>query len=241
MEMQVVSDPCKFDFYPSYPVNLPVIPTVNFNKTKFILFNGPPSCGKDTACDAILRRYAKYHEDDEFNHPGEVRVNPVSFKEHLIELTCKIYGVSRFEWNTRYTRELKEMRWSKLGNISPRQALIFVSERVIKPIYGDDYMGKMVIKDLRPCWNIFSDSGFVAETLPLINKLQEINDESEDFHIIRINRPGFDFAIDSRSYLCKDDFTAKQNTAIKFYDIFNFGDEMAFTIEVLNTVVDIIK
>jgi hypothetical protein len=100
-------------------------------------------------------------------------------------------------------REWKGVPWSLLklaGSteaLSPRQALIHVSENVIKPQFGKDFFGlaaadKCVKEDCD--FAVFSDAGFISEIAPLASIYQTLI-------IVRLYRDGFTFEGDSRSYL----------------------------------------
>ena len=157
---------------------------------KIILLNGPPRCGKDTLAELFIRRC--------FNAAH------ASFKERLIAITLVIYGVSREQWDQWY--EDKELPRSPLGGKSCREALIFVSEEVIKPKFGDDYFGRAAAQkalgNLRNgyAYTIFSDSGFPEEALPLCDLVGPRN-----MMVVRMAREGTDYSIDSRRYLQPQD------------------------------------
>lgn len=152
-------------------------------QTKVIIFNGPPGSGKDHAC-LYLR-----HISDSIHH--------LEFKSKLIELTCAIYDITIKEFYSIYTRELKELPSEIFNGLSPRQALIFVSEDVIKPKFGKDYMGVSATKRIQQNKiNAFSDGGFYEELEPVYNKVG-----AENMLIARIYRNGYTYEGDSRNYI----------------------------------------
>lgn len=58
---------------------------------------------------------------------------------------------------------------SKNNNcLSPRQALIFCSEVIVKNIYGADIFGKYLLSELRTNYTIVTDGGFIDELIPLV-------------------------------------------------------------------------
>lgn len=146
-----------------------------------IVFNGPPGTGKDEACS----RFQSLHG---YNH--------LSFKYELFKATISHFGVTK-EWfmagyNDRSTKERYE---TELG-MSRREAMIHVSENVIKPQFGDDYFGKQAASQIDPEKNYcFSDGGFVSELTPIINKVG-----AERLCIVQLTREGCDFSSDSRRY-----------------------------------------
>ena len=147
-----------------------------------IILNGPPGSGKDVCC-LYLEKKGLVHK---------------SFKKVLIEETCKYFNVS-YEWFIKSydDRIVKETPSTHLGGMSRREALIHVSENIIKPKYGKDFFGKEVSKTLSPDKNYcFSDGGFKEEITPIINKVG-----ADNICLVQLTRMGCDFSSDSRRYL----------------------------------------
>lgn len=149
---------------------------------KVIILNGPASSGKDDAAKHLSTHYSNTHHRE--------------FKAQLFKLTMLIWGVTQETWDYLYTRERKEIKTHLLGGMSPREALIHTSEVVIKPNYGKRYFGVFAAKTLKDGVNIFSDGGFAEEVLPLVDAVGAGN-----ILVVRIHRPGYTFAGDSRTYL----------------------------------------
>ena len=61
------------------------------------------------------------------------------------------------------------------GELSPRQALILLSEVFIKPIYGEDFFGIYTNKKLQPGINIITDGGFMEELKPMLKDNVNLN------------------------------------------------------------------
>lgn len=152
------------------------------NNNYVVLLNGPPGSGKDFIGKIL---------SDEFG--GVVR----RFKEELYEHTSDYYGVS-FEWfvDIASDRILKEMPCELLGGISPRDALIHVSEDIYKPKYGSGYFGKKLAESLTEGITVVTDSGFMDEALEVIKEVSK-----ENVILIRLHRKGCNFDNDSRSYI----------------------------------------
>ena len=151
-----------------------------------VLLNGPPGCGKDTLADLIVPYGFDKHQ----------------FKEQLYNDTAKHFSVElnlfkRLATDRRYKEEptcLLEM-WGK--DFSPREALIYVSEQVIKKQHDQEYFGSAAVqrcRDNKSAFAVFSDSGFSPERDPLIKAY--INTVT-----FRLHREGFNFDNDSRDYL----------------------------------------
>jgi len=171
--------------------------------TKIIIANAPADAGKDEAIAYFKRKYGTHS---------------FSFKTELIALTLKLYCISEALWNSWYTREGKELPRAELGGVSCRQALIRVSEMIVKPNFGKDYFGRaeaVKLKALADQGSIVaacSDGGFNEELGPLISTFG-----SENIYILRIHRPGRDFTGDSRNWIDHPD--------IPIYNYFNVKNQ----------------
>lgn len=160
---------------------------------KVVVFNVPPGSGKDEACKDLCLSMLP-------DSSGKyLKVNHKEFKSKLFSITREIFSVSKDEWDEHYTRELKEIPWNKLNGLSPRQALIFVSEDIIKPNFSKLYFGESLAKSLDEGVNVISDGGFDDEMIPIIQAVGK-----ENILIIKIKRDGCSFEGDSRSYLNTD-------------------------------------
>lgn len=172
---------------------------------KVIVFNSPPGAGKDAAADHLkgLDRYA--HADRR------------QFKDRLFEITCAIHGVSVEEFTgPMYTRKNKEKPYEVLGGLSPRQALIQVSEDIIKPNFSKFFFGRAMAQALKDDELTFiSDSGFIEELVPVALEVGH-----ENVFVVRVFRPGYDYNNDSRDYLDPDEL---EKMGILNADIFNEG------------------
>lgn len=148
-----------------------------------IIFNGPPGTGKDEAC-LFLRKEKK------FTH--------IEFKDALFDETCKYFSVDKSWFMNGYgDRAIKERVEPILQNMSRRNALIHVSENVIKPLYGKDFFGRKVAEKLEEGLDYCSsDGGFKEEIIPIINKVGTNN-----ICLVQLTREGCDFSTDSRRYL----------------------------------------
>lgn len=157
---------------------------------KAIIFNAPPNAGKDIAAEHIVeylssKGVAAYHKE---------------VKENLFKAVKSAYGVSDSEWTMLYQREFKEhpSHHLRIGNsdTSPRNAMIHMSENVLKPLFGKDVFGIMAAKSLEEGVNVFSDGGFAEEVQCVLDEVGEGN-----FLLVHVTREGCSFEGDSRNYV----------------------------------------
>ena len=147
-----------------------------------VLFNGPPRSGKDAGADYFKKNYGWKH---------------LSFKYQLYKETCNYFGCDYNWFMNRYDdRSVKEVPHMDLGHMSCREAMIYVSEEVVKPKRGLDYFGQLVANeiDLTKDYAI-SDGGFVDELIPVVEKVG-----SKNFVLVQLTRDGEDYSSDSRRY-----------------------------------------
>lgn len=157
--------------------------------TVVVLLNGPPLCGKDSGADHLVEHYYPCGAEKK------------EFKKKLYDLVMMIYSIPRDKfWRIYNDRALKETPLPEFDGLSIRQAMIKVSEEVIKPVYGKRYFGIAAARELREGFiNVFSDSGFIEEVEPLAEKVGK-----ENILLIRVYRNGCEFKGDSRNYLPKN-------------------------------------
>lgn len=106
-------------------------------------------------------------------------------------------------------------------NLSIRSAMIYSSEIICKPRFGEDYFGRSRASEIKDGEIVFDGScGFVEELGPLLAKVP-----MNDILLLRIHREGFTFDGDSRYYI--PDGVIK-NTV----DIHNNGSEESYFKEV---------
>ena len=180
---------------------------------RIIVLNAPPSSGKGVAQDVLARfEYA----------------TPMSFKTPLVQLTKTIYGITDQQWDSWYQPEEKEVYRDELDSLSCREALIHVSEDIIKPNFGEDYFGKMMVKSIYNDTSsytktyVIDDGGFDHEIIPLMEEFGRRN-----LYLITIERDGHSFVNDSRNWLDKKFFHACGH-------ITNDGDLSTFQGDVLS-------
>lgn len=177
-----------------------------------VIFNAPPMSGKDVAAT---------HIDETIPKVTDIVTVPMMFKEHLYRLASVIYNLD-YDVVVDYAtdRSKKETPTDLFGGLSPRNAIIDISENVIKPRYGKRYFGNVCALNMMSVSNIitrqklfvFSDGGFPDEAKPVIETVGEKNTL-----VIRIHREGYEYGSDSRRYMSEDMFEKPPT----FIDIYN--------------------
>lgn len=208
--------------------------TNNFVKT-VVIFNSPPASGKDVAVnflkdyfgtgeilafkDGLYKDTARhfninvndlidYHSDRDLKEVpdlmfGKIVDDPI--KQYFFSL---LYAIGVL-FNIHYLMSL--------GYYSSREALIHVSEDLVKPKMGEDHYGRQLAYRIEQSSETFfftGDGGFKFEVVPLLEKGYNVI-------IAQLERSGATFDGDSRRLLSKEDF--KEYSNIKFCQIDNNG------------------
>lgn len=182
-----------------------------------IIFNGPPHSGKDHAAKLVAQSL--------------IPAQHCQFKEHLFKLVLVIFNVTEEEFFSLYNnRETKEKPTCLLRGFSPREALIYVSEEVIKPKFGKQYFGEIAAENMCYGVNAFSDGGFLEELAPVYDTADG------NLLIVRLHRPEYTFERfnDSRKYMegYKD---------AKVVDLHNDSDLATFEVKVMDIVTQFLE
>jgi len=149
---------------------------------KIILLNAPPNTGKDTIADYVVEKYGFTKEQ---------------FKNPLFTIASTLLGMTLEGFLLKYQdRRWKESKHLLLG-ISIRELLIKISEEWTKPLLGNRAFGVLAAERMQHNTNyIFSDSGFIEELDPIVEKFG-----AENIIVVRIMREGCSYNGDSRGYL----------------------------------------
>lgn len=153
--------------------------------SKIIILNGPASVGKDTIGNALAANY---------------KCIPTSFKRPMFEIAASILGARAFsKFITAYDdRDQKEQPQSFLGGKTCREFMIWISEAVVKPLFGNQQFGKLMSEHIRLCDEGFrfvcTDGGFPDEVIRLV-------EDGHDVTLVRLFMDGKTFAGDSRDYI----------------------------------------
>ena len=212
-----------------------------------VIFNSPPNSGKD-----ISTQYMKdyFCTGEVIAFKDELYKDTANYFNIEIEALIEYHSDRSLKEKpsllfAKYQREsLKQYFFSllyvigalnndcylmSLGYYSSREALIFVSESVVKPVKGKDYYGKKLVEKIEDSSERFyfvSDSGYFEEA-------SSVADKGYRVIIAQLMRSGATFEGDSRSLLNKDDF--KEYSNIKFCQIDNNGS----LDDLYNSIVDL--
>lgn len=164
---------------------------------KVLFLNGPRSSGKDTIASAM-----RYY--------GRSNLVMMKFASPIADSLMGMFQIPKSVWNAMYVTGIKERPNNRLDGMSPREAMIWLSEDIIKPRFGKEFFGRIaakLIKDMddEELWNkvfVFSDSGFAYEIASFIDELKISPD---DVYLANIHREGCNFVGDSRSYVMPDE------------------------------------
>ena len=182
------------------------------SQAKIILYNSPKGCGKDASIHhlrslgyPLVRREAKgkLHELT----MAFFCIQPERYWEIYEDRVLKETPLEEFElyldaWELgdlkAFVGWIEEVEghpsWYRL---SLRQAMIYISEVICKPRFGDDYCGVARAKAIVDGEiAVDSSTGFIEELPPLIGRLGQ-----ENILLIRVHREGATFEGDSRNYI----------------------------------------
>lgn len=151
--------------------------------SKVIVLNAPPASGKDTIASILSL---------------EFDCGVASFKYAMFNIARAMLGQERYEQFIAFydDRDQKEKPHDILGGKSCREFMIWISESVIKPVFGSDHFGKLASYSIEGAETdiVFSDGGFPDEVKTLVN-------EGHEVHLVRLWRKGYTFGGDSRDYI----------------------------------------
>ena len=204
------------------------------NKT-VVIFNAPACSGKDVACQylkdyfctgTILAFKDELYKDtaEHFNVGVEDLIDYHSDRnlKEKPSLMFPKYGddsLKQYFFGLLYVIGvlLNNKYLMSLGYYSSREALIHVSENIVKPEKGKDYYGNKLVEKIEDSSERFyftPDGGFREECTMVVDKGYNV-------YIVHLERSGATFEGDSRKLLTKDDF--KEYSNIKFTTISNNG------------------
>lgn len=210
---------------------------------KIILFNGAAASGKSVAIHHLLKQgisleYAECKEKlfelvmaffrltpesfyDIYNN-RELKETPLpEFKVNLsIEMFNKLKSTlkGKIKASPNINYSIEDNAFSL--NLTLREGMIFVSECIVKPTFGEDAFGKWRADKIMSSTNntLFVDSscGFLQELNPLISEIGQDN-----ILLIRVHRTGYTFDGDSRVII-------PDGVVSNTVDVYNNGEELEY-------------
>lgn len=191
--------------------------------TKVILLNGPKLCGKDIAITHLksvgfpfVVREAKdslhkitqqlfcvsehrYWEIYNNRDTKELPLPDFHITINSLELD-KLEDILKYSLDGRVGEAFRKDASIVLYypiDLSVREAVIYVSELICKPRFGEEYFGKARANSIKDREIVIDGScGFVEELTPLIERVGQNN-----ILLIKIHRDGCNFDGDSRNYI----------------------------------------
>lgn len=152
-----------------------------------IFINGHKRSGKDTLGHIFAR-----------DHGAAIH----KAAEPLYKAIQETFSLSPMQWASLYV-ESKETPCEELWGLSPRQAMIWLSEEVIKPRFGEHFFGYQLAMRINTCGDdliVVTDSGMIREVESCIE-----NTPTYKHHLINIQRDGTNGKNDSRVIITPND------------------------------------
>ena len=178
----------------------------NLDKPLVVLFNGPPRSGKDSACEIIMKHFPEVHY--------------AYFKEVLYRETAKILGLDFNFWaKVCQNGDLKDLPMLTMSAgetcalMTPRDILIYLAEKVLKPKYGRMFIAQSTADTIAELIQFQQEQSneaavIVVPDLGFDYEIDTVREMLPNAHVISvaIHRPGFTFEGDSRNYVKHPNF-----------------------------------
>lgn len=184
-------------------------------RNTILILNGPKGSGKDVIAKKIYQRTsALVHE----------------FKAPLHKIAMGMTGLEPRQYYSIYNdRNRKETPQPEFLGLSPREMLIWISEEVCKPKFGNNFFGVQAAKAIDINRGaVFSDGGFIDEVKELRNQFPDAN-----IVVVRLIREGHTFEGDSRNYITPQE---AKDAGVKLVKVKNNSTIEAAADKVLNKV-----
>lgn len=210
------------------------------NKT-VVIFNAAPSSGKDMAADFMLNYFntglkASFKDALYVDTAKHFNIDVKDLIEHHNDRSLKEIPYELFNKYEKYSLKQYTLAFlyvvgalfnirslMSLGYYSSREALIHVSENIVKPKQGNDFYGRKLVERIEASSEryIFTgDGGFRNELVPLL-------EAGYNVYIVHLERNGATFENDSRKLLTEDDFKGEDGNMLynnlKFIKMYNNG------------------
>lgn len=151
---------------------------------KIIILNGPAGVGKDTIGNALAKDYD---------------CTLVSFKRPMFDIARSIMGDGAFsEFMAAYNdRDQKEKPQRFLGGKTCREFMIWISESIVKPLFGSKHFGKLMSEYIQ----VYDDGTFVCTDGGFRDEVIQLIEDGHDVTVVRLFMNGKTFEGDSRNYI----------------------------------------
>lgn len=203
-----------------------------WGEKRVIMLNGPKRVGKDTAAN-ILKGYLP--NSVSFHMAADMERAMVALFDvpYTVERQVKLPG-----------SPYKEEPIEELMGLSWRQMLIKLSEEAMKPAFGKDFFGHLMLRKIlrSPAQYIILNSvGFIDEIKPILINAAKHGNARNRLKMIRIQREGHTFEGDSRSWIDDGDlvWTNESGTLrrrvsdyVETYDLHNRHDLEMFHMQI---------
>ena len=167
-----------------------------------IILSGPPKCGKDTAYKVIKKCLGTTIGHYRFGQPMK------DFFHSVLKIRPQTYDMMMAGG--------KDNNQPDLNGHTPREVQIRLFLDFLRPMFGDDILGKIAIETLnqKPFARFVLDSGTHAELEPVINKFGK-----NEFYALKITRPDCSYEGDSRTDINFGSLGIRHATIDNKYDL----------------------
>ena len=161
--------------------------------TKILLLNGPPRAGKDTIGEIVANlTEARIYK---FAEALKVATHALFYALHGdLSPSTLVHAMQMNAFESR-----KDKPSPRFYGLTPRQGYIGVSEKLLKPLFGERFFGEVLSDHIErdvPEHAVITDSGFASEAKVLIEDFGTAN-----VSMIQVMRDGCDFSEDSRDWV----------------------------------------
>jgi hypothetical protein len=183
-------------------------------------FNGPPHCGKDTLSKLLVE-----YMDSRITVPVIESSLSMPLRRLAYEMVgCEgnhLDGPDYDEFKKTVFRGFKREGSRYPEGCTGRELMIDVSERFLKPTYGQSIMPELLLNHYMNFRGLMTirDCGFQCEIDPIINVVG-----AKNFYLVNVVRPGTSFEGDSREWVNHPNSTCR-------IQVYNDGSLEDFRIE----------
>lgn len=173
-----------------------------------VFINGPPSSGKTTAARFLSSRLKNCAEFE----------SSMCLRGALRWMLAIPYGSDPF------SPQNKDLPMQELNGLTPRQAMIKLAQDYMKPLFGDDVFGHVVVRHMAGAiWSnaIVSGLGFDLEALVIVKAFKGYQIEC-----LKLYKEGCSFDNDSRDYLDCLGLGIREFTVINSFGLDMFEEQI---------------